>query len=164
MQHRVFVRCTDASCVCEGRILKEHDQALDIVAQRTGGYSHWGRVRRGVLFSIGSGCFILGMVLIATLVRPDTLQKLGTLELAVIVGFITLPALTLVSIRNDRKTVRSFTSSSYPEVVCVESVAPDQITRVAHVAHDRGSRATLHVRPSESVTQDMGQTDLVEQV
>gem|GEM_PF-3166008 len=144
--------------------MKEHDQVLNIVALRNGGYSHWARVRRGVLFSIGSGCFILGMVLIATLVRPDTLQKLGTLELAVIVGFITLPALTLVSICNDRKTVRSFTTSSYPEFVCSDSLATDQVTRIAHVAHERGSRAALHVRPSESGIQEIDQSDFCEQI
>lgn len=135
--------------------MKDHDSVFDIVGLRFAKASCWSRVRRGVLTAIGVGCFVLGMVLIATLIRPDTLQQLSTLELCAMVGLITLPALTLLSIRYDRKTVRYRASRGYQSDATRAQLIGDPIgrtnhaTQITHEAHKRTMRGAQHLRASD---------------
>ncbi len=121
----------------------------------------WARVRRGLLISIGSGSLILSMTLIATIVRPEKLQTLGTAELMMVLGFLTLPVITLMCIRYDRSIVRSVMKTgcvdlpqceSICEPVC-ESLASVSTAslRIAHEAHDRGLSPVHHARLGHSV-------------
>ncbi len=103
----------------------------------------WARLRRGLLVTIGCGCFILGAVLIVTMIRPETLQTLGTLELAAIVGFVVMPALTMICIRYDRLVVKRVQS-----IGCEQAAV--QAT-VAHPARSRGMRVVHHARLNDDI-------------
>ncbi|MGV6815595.1 MAG: hypothetical protein ACWA5W_11405 [Phycisphaerales bacterium] len=100
----------------------------------------WSRFRRGVLVCIGSGCVVLGLTLMVTLVRPETLMTLSTAQLGGIIGFVVLPGLTMLAIRYDRAVVKR----------CVDiDNEIDQADRVTHQPHRRGQRMVLHQRSVE---------------
>lgn len=124
--------------ITEGRFLNNHDPYDQMVSNAADKDSIWARIRRGLLTAIGCGCLILGVVLVITMVRPETLQSLGTAELSTIVGLIAMPVLTMLSLKYDQTVVKSATSVIYQQ--------SKTQTRVAHSAHDRGSRAAHHAR------------------
>jgi len=99
------------------------------------------RIRHGLLLTIGSGCVILGAVLVVTMIRPQNLSSLGTAELFVIVGLIVMPALTLLSVRHDRSVLKTVVSGGYQH--------SNPQVRVAHRAHDRGIRIVHHARTGD---------------
>jgi hypothetical protein len=127
----------------EGRFLNKYDSYFQSPSDAAECLSCWARIRRGLLFTIGTGCLVLGMVLIVTMIRPETLSSLGTAELAAMVSLIAMPALTMLSIRHDRNVLKSLALLSYQQA--------STSSRVAHRAHDRGSRVVHHARAIDSV-------------
>ncbi len=103
----------------------------------------WAQFRRGLLICIGCGCVLLGLTMMVTLVRPEMLMKLSTVELASIVGFVVFPAATLFAVRYDRSVVRRL------RVALDDSGVQDESDRITHLAHERGVRGVLHQRSVE---------------
>lgn len=124
-----------------GRSVNNFDVSNTMEHPSAGDLPIWARLRRGLLVTIGCGCLILGAVLIVTMVRPETLQSLGTLELAAIVGFVVMPALTLLSIRYDRLVVRRVKATG------CEQIAMQAL--ITHPARTRGTRVVHHARLNE---------------
>lgn len=133
--HRYILR--DA----RGRTVNNVDVSNTMDYPSAGDLPIWARLRRGLLVTIGCGCLILGAVLIVTMIRPETLQSLGTLELAAIVGFVVMPAFTMLCIRYDRLVVKRVKTTGCDQVVVH---AP-----VAHPARTRGTRVVHHARLNE---------------
>ena len=118
-------------------------------AQDAQGRSVSSRIRCGLLVAIGSGCLTLGLVLVVTVIRPETLGTLSTAELAAIVGLITLPALTMLSLKFDRSVVKALKHADY-----IRSTSePHPFPARSHSAHARGFRAVRHARLSDSTEQ-----------
>ncbi len=93
-----------------------------------------------------------------TLVRPETLMKLSTVELASIVGFVAFPAATMFAVRYDRLVVQrcQIASEATLEATSVQAeINPDETAeaqeaeRRTHLAHERGGRVVLHQRSAE---------------
>jgi len=131
-----------------GSSLKNHDLFNTLVYRSVDDLSAWTRVKRGLMVAIGCGCAVLGCVLVVTIVRPEMLQTMSTLELGVIIGLVGLPVLTILSVRLDRLVV-----SRSRAVGCVQNQANNDSvvhTLVAHGAHSRGIRVAHHVRVAET--------------
>jgi hypothetical protein len=123
-------------------------------AKAAQGRSISSRIRRGLLVAIGSGCLVLGLVLVVTVIRPETLGTLSTAELAAIVGLITLPALTMLSLKFDRSVVKALRHAN-----CRQSVLESQsLPARSHSAHTRGFRTVRHARLSDSTEPISGAT------
>ena len=60
------------------------------------------RVRRAGLIACGVACVVGGLLLVWRVTRPDVMFGVGTLELAVVVGLLVLPGLTLGAMRLHR--------------------------------------------------------------
>ena len=88
------------------------------------------RFRRGLLITIGSGCLILGAMLTVTMIRPETLQTMGTLELGAIVGFVVMPVLTMFSIRYDRVIAKRVRLAEEEQVSTQSPIMHDAHVRV----------------------------------
>lgn len=118
--------------------------------------------------TIGGVCLGLGMMLTATLVRPETLVTLDTAHLLGILVLLTCPALTRMAIGLDRAVLRARAATADQQRACEH--APDEISiltqtpsqiqapaptlvstlaqaRVApHSPHSRGVRGAHHAR------------------
>jgi len=89
-----------------------------------------------------------------TLVRPETLMKLSTVELASIVGFVVFPAATMFAVRYDRLVVQRCqialeATSVQAEINPDETAEAQEAERRTHLAHERGGRVVLHQRSAE---------------
>jgi hypothetical protein len=127
--------------------LDNHDFFIDDSRHSYGMATAWARFRHALLYTIGFGCVLLGIVLTITVVRLETLQSQSTTELSAIVGLFALPALTLLSTRLNRSTLKSLPATDYQQKET--DLATDG--RIAHQAHSRGVRPARHTRVSETV-------------
>lgn len=122
----------------EGRALKNHDvlsyEDACSAGESTAVVSVWMRIRRGLLLVVGCGCVVLGMALVVTMIRPETLSALGTAELGAIVSLVVLPIVTMLTIRYERSVLSCSKISGYNE--SIEGV------RVSHAAHDRSGKTS----------------------
>ncbi len=133
----------------EGRKLKNQDVLLISRSFPASSSSEllpmWSRVRFGSLLVVGWGCVVLGMVLVVTMIRPETLRSMGTAELWVIVSLIALPMLTLLALRYERSVLNRAFSDGYQQAVSkgkmVKGKENEQSVRIAHAAHDRSEKA-----------------------
>lgn len=125
----------------EGRFLKNHDVFLKSEPSSLS----WLQLRRGILLTVGSGCVVLGMVLVVTIIRPETLSTLNTAELGGIVSLIVFPVLTVFAIRYDRSTVSRSLARGYQE--------PTQDIRVSHTAHNRSGKVNRSKATATTQTQ-----------
>lgn len=137
----------------EGRSLENHD-VLSYADASTEGrsaidQSTWMRIRRGLLLVVGSGCVVLGMVLVITMIRPETLSTLGTAELGAIVSLVLLPIITLLAVRYERSTLSRSKRTNYREI----SIENDERDPVSHAAHDRSDKAIRPVQGAIVQTQ-----------
>lgn len=125
------------------------------------------------------------MMLVVTTIRPETLRSMPTAQVWGILGLVIMPALTLFSIRFERKVIGAANKANaatsarstpenttgYPQF---ESIAIDKQVNeqrpmlVAHAAHDRSSRVVHHTRTLdlesttlESIVQEPGTTQAV---
>lgn len=81
--------------------------------------------------TIGGVCLGLGMMLTATLVRPETLVTLDTAHLLGILVLLTCPALTRMAIGLDRAVLRARAATADQQRAC--GPAPDEISIPAQV-------------------------------
>lgn len=123
-------------------MLNNDDPFLEKVGSPADKLSRRARIRRGLLVFIGGSCMVLGIVLMITMVRPETLGSLRTAELWAIVGLIVMPAFTMLCVRYDLAIVKTAKPASYQQI--------STPSRVAHTAHDRGSRSAHHARMVDS--------------
>lgn len=99
----------------------------------------WARVRRVTLIGTGVWCVGFGVAMIGVLIGSGTLGSTNTVALSMIVGVITLPAITLAAIQMDRRVIgRVFRLQSQDHNPGVERVV------IAHSRHDRGGRHGTH--------------------
>jgi len=126
--------------------LGNHDFFMDDSRRSDGAAAAWVRFRHALLYIIGFGCLLLGLVLTITVVRLETLQSRPTAELSAIVGLIALPMLTLLSIRLNISMIKQAVSKDYAPSYS-EGLAD---SRIAHHAHNRRGRDVRHIRVNES--------------
>lgn len=119
-----------------------------VIRGSRGGPSCWSRLRRGVLLTIGVGCVALGLVLMGTLVRAETLGTLGTAQLLGIVVLIAGPALSLGALGLDRTA-----HERAAKVWVIADDAPEACAEirvcVTHDAHPRSPKPAPHARSIE---------------
>lgn len=105
--------------------------------QRPRGLSPRELFGRGLLTLIGGGCLALGMWLLATIVRPETLGVLSTAQLLGVVVLLVSPVLTLAATRYDLFVLKTIEASVYED----DAQLSEQRMRLAtHNAHDRSER------------------------
>jgi hypothetical protein len=106
----------------------------------------WAQGRRISLLFTGVWCVGLGIGLIGTLIGADLLAATNTSALLMIVGVITLPALTLAAICQDQRTTkRSNLAQDVNNNVFIDRDV------VVHNRHDRANRSMTHaVRSAQS--------------
>jgi len=99
----------------------------------------WARVRRITLIGTGVWCVGFGVAMIGVLIGSGTLGSTNTVALSMIVGVITLPAITLAAIQMDRRVLgRVFRLQSQDSHLVVERGV------VMHGRHDRCGRHGTH--------------------
>lgn len=99
------------------------------------------KLGKGLLRSIGIGSMLVGGVLACCAANPAVISSLGTVQLLGIVTLVFAPALTLFSIRLERRWGGGI------EAAAIEQ-AGGEVRTAMHGAHDRPART--HMRPIET--------------
>lgn len=105
----------------------------------------WARVRRAALIGTGVWCVGFGIAMIGLLIATGSLGTTNTAALFMIVGVIALPAMTLLAIQMDRRTLGRVSACSGPE--------QEFVLDRAVVSHDRHDRSVKHANHTTKVPQ-----------